>query len=90
LKEAKATGKELSALFNLPNATSLKEMLGQQLHSKTINTYYFDRKDGQVSVRDISSLDASSEEEAVAEWGGLSSFSAKATEIVSNIAASHV
>lgn len=70
LKEAKATGKDLFSLFNLPNSTSLKDMFGKQLNSKTINTYYFDRKDGQVSVRDISSLDASSEDEAVAEWGG--------------------
>lgn len=79
---------ELAELFELNNITDdLKTILEKALKS-TIKTYFFDRKEDGVIVRDISSLDAGSEDEAIAEWGGLTSFSSKAVDIVSN-AVSH-
>lgn len=89
LKTANATGKELLDLFDLKNSAPLKKLFGDQLKNKKINTYYFDRGTDQVNIRDISSLDAGSEDLAVSEWGGLSSFSSKATNLVSNIAANY-
>ena len=83
LQNHKAADKSLAALFDMNILSKpLKEMFTNILKNKTIKTYYFDRKDDAVSVKDISSLDASSEDVAVSEWGGLSSFISKATEIV--------
>lgn len=52
---------------------------------KTVRTYYSGKQneDGKVSYMDISTLDAFSEDENISEWGGLTSFSGKASEIVS-------
>lgn len=83
LKENKATDKSLADLFDMtPVSKPLKEMFTNILKNKTIKTYYFDRKDNSVSVKDISSLDAGSDDVSISEWGGLSSFISKATEIV--------
>lgn len=54
---------------------------------KTIKTYFFRRKqDGRVTSRDISSLDVDDDDTIVSEWGGLSSFASKASEVVSKYA----
>jgi hypothetical protein len=58
------------------------EALEKALKEKTFKTYYFDRKEGKTNVKDISSLDASSDDPAIAEWGGLSTFGSRAAEIV--------
>ncbi|WP_448780620.1 AAA family ATPase [Bacteroides congonensis] len=50
---------------------------------KNIDTVYFSREGGRVFSKDITSLDAASEDDAIAEWGGLSQFSGKVTDIVS-------
>lgn len=86
LKENKAGYKSLAQLFDVKSVNrSEKEMLENVL-SKDIKTYSFERKDKTVSVKDISSLDAGSEDNAVAQWGGLSSFSLKASDIILNVA----
>jgi hypothetical protein len=36
-------------------------------------------------MKDITSLDAGSDDEAVSEWGGLSQFAGKVTDLVSNL-----
>lgn len=52
--------------------------------SKVVNTFYFSNAGGKrVTTRDISTLDAMDVNDAVAEWGGLSYFSGKASEVVS-------
>jgi predicted ATP-binding protein involved in virulence len=74
--------KSLAELFDLKNIPpSLKEMLTSVL-TKTIKTYYFDREIDAVIIKDISSLDAGSSDEAISQWGGLSSFSSKASEVI--------
>lgn len=55
------------------------------LKQKCIKTYYSANKSSKegVTFSDISSLDAFSNETAISEWGGLSSFAGRTSEIVS-------
>ena len=90
LQNNKADFKALLALFDLKNTAPIKDMFKNILDNKSINTYYFDRGvNNQVTVKDISSLDAGSEDAAVSEWGGLSSFISKASDIISKIVAAN-
>ena len=50
---------------------------------KTFKTYYFSRLDKNVHVKDISALDAEHPDEAVSDFGGLTAFSTKVSDIVS-------
>lgn len=55
-----------------------------EIQEKTIKTYYFSHKsDGSVSTKDISDLDVSADNIDVSEWGGISQFSTRASEVVS-------
>lgn len=58
-----------------------------KVSTKTIRTYFFQRNsDGKVSTKDISSLDVDDDDTIISEWGGLSSFASKASEVVSKYA----
>lgn len=73
----------LYELFDVPSGSPMKDMLAG-IFEKKIKTYYFNRKtNGMVESLDISSLDAGNVNEIISEWGGLSSFSTKTSEIVS-------
>ncbi len=52
------------------------------IHTKTFKTYYFFRKDSVVEVKDISKLDPEDPDKSVSDWGGLTLFSTKAADIV--------
>ena len=54
------------------------------ISKKTYKTYYFSRQHNAVNVKDISTLDAEDMDEAVSDWGGLTAFSTKASEVVSD------
>ena len=54
------------------------------LKKKQINTFYFERKNEGVSTKDISTLDAGDEDTGISEWGGISSFITRATDIIAN------
>lgn len=85
LKDSKAGGNDaLYELFDIKRTAPTKRLLDNILAEKTINTYYFsrDNNENRVISKDISSLDAGSDDTAVAEWGGLSQFSSKATDII--------
>ncbi|WP_259016290.1 AAA family ATPase [Emticicia fluvialis] len=84
LKESNMNSDSLFELFNLTKNPSLVRIFRILLEKKSLFTYYFDREHDGVSIKDISSLDAGSEDSAISEWGGLSSFSSRASEIVSN------
>ncbi|PVD54112.1 ATP-binding protein [Terrimonas sp.] len=88
LKEKGGDYKSLADLFDVKKLTPpLKEMLNDVL-KKNICTYYFDRGDNEsVSIKNISSLDAGSDDKGIAEWGGLSSFSTKASDIILKVTA---
>ncbi len=83
LKQANAKDETLFELFNVRKTSTFTRLFKNFLKEKHLNTYYFDRKNNSVSIKDISSLDAGSDDLAISEWGGLSSFASKASEIVS-------
>ena len=64
-----------------PNVFS-KDLSETVLDEKTFKTYYFSRQDSIVNVKDISTLDPEDPEEAVSDWGGLTLFSTKTADIV--------
>ena len=59
------------------------KQLAEAVLEKTFRTYYFSRQKNVVNVKDISTLDAEDSDEAVSDWGGLTVFSTKASEVVS-------
>lgn len=83
LKNSHAENKSLYELFELSISQQIKILLDNILSTKEIRTYYFSRTNNQVTVKDMSSLDANSEDTDISEWGGISSFASKATDIVS-------
>jgi energy-coupling factor transporter ATP-binding protein EcfA2 len=89
LKKNDADSDDLYELFELNKNMATAKLFKSLLQEKQISTYFFDRVDHQVVIKDISSLDAGSADPSVAEWGGLSSFSAKAAEIITNSVALH-
>ena len=74
----------LHEIFGVPEASPVREML-EGLFNKTIKTYYFRRRNcnGKVVSHDISSLDVTATDNIIAEWGGLSEFSSRVSEVVS-------
>jgi energy-coupling factor transporter ATP-binding protein EcfA2 len=85
LKKSKAKDDALFDLFDLNKSAPTIRLFKDLLSNKSINTFYFSREKDKVLVKDITSLDAGSEDEAVSEWGGLSQFSGKVTDVVSSI-----
>lgn len=85
LKDAGANGNILSELFGIKETQD--GVFNNILETKDINTYYFDRVNNKVDIKNISTLDAGSEDVSIAEWGGLSSFSSKASDIISRTVA---
>ena len=83
LKNNNAKNKSLYELFDLVVNQQVKQLLDNILSTKEIKIYYFSRTNNQVMTKDLSSLDANSEDTDISEWGGISSFASKANEIVS-------
>lgn len=74
--------KALSEIFELENrGGGITDNL-KGLFDKTIHTFYFARKDNKVHSLNISTLSAYDENIDVAEWGGLSQFAGKTSEVV--------
>lgn len=57
--------------------------LAETVSKKTFKTYYFSREDKIVNVKDISTLDAEDPDAAISDFGGLTAFSTKTSEVVS-------
>jgi predicted ATPase len=83
LQKNNSDTKYLYQLFDLKPSPPITEIFENILKNKKFSTYYFDQKEDGVEVRDISSLDPFDENSSVADWGGLTSFSSKASEVVS-------
>ena len=82
IKENKGKrNKALLEIFSIPQNSIIQE----GLFEKKVKTYYFKRnsKTGKVVSQDISSLDVTDTNQEIADWGGLSEFSSKVSEIVS-------
>jgi hypothetical protein len=74
-------------LFDLRKNEDLAKTFEAAVQKKTFKTWYFDRQADGVHIRDISSLDAGSDNPVVAQWGGLSEFASRAVDIISKLAA---
>ena len=75
--------KALCELFDIRVNTSAAGLL-DGLQKKSIKVHYAaPKKDKGVVFTDISTLDAFSDDVDISEWGGLSSFAGKSSEIVS-------
>jgi hypothetical protein len=74
----------LQKMFDAEQCKSIVNMT-KGIFEKTINTYYFADKGEGVMTQDISPLDATSDNQNMADWGGLSQFADKASEIVSQV-----
>lgn len=83
LSHSKEFGKALCQLFEIDPATNVGKMLSH-LNGKVIRTYYFDRQQsGKVVSQDISTLDLYSDNRYESEWGGLTKFSNRAADVIS-------
>lgn len=85
LKQSKSKDDTLFKLFDIKKTAATSRLFKGILSKKKIKTFYFDRVNDRVKTMDISMLDAGSEDEAIANWGGLTDFATRAGEIVSNI-----
>lgn len=76
--------KALYEIFGITGKNPVKAMLRNVFETKTINTFYFKRNsDGKVVSQDISSLDAAASDPSISEWGGISGFSSRVTDVIS-------
>lgn len=87
IQQYEGQAEDLCELFNLPKNSPLKNTFKIVIEQKTFKTYYFDRQADGVQIKDISVLDAGSDDPAIANWGGLSEFASRASEVVSKLAA---
>lgn len=83
LKDSKVPEKALYELFDIKKTPGTQRLFDNILTTKTIKTFYFGREKNKIITRDITSLDAGSEDQVIAGWGGLSQFSGRATDVVS-------
>jgi hypothetical protein len=82
LQQGKATVDSLLELLSIPRNAGNRRVFDGILGKKRVKSYFFDRTSEGVVTRDISSLDAFSEDPGVSEWGGIGSFSSHANEVV--------
>ena len=85
MKELKASEDALFDLFQLTKTPTMRELFSQIIEKKNFRTYFFERADSGVVAKDISNLDPASEDPSEYNWGGLTSFSSRASELVSNM-----
>ncbi len=74
----------LQRMFEVEHYEGIKNMMNG-IFEKSISTYYFSNKEDGVRTVDISSLDVTNDDADISDWGGLSQFSGKASEIVSQV-----
>jgi predicted ATPase len=93
IQKYKGKSSDLFELFSQKdNAAnnSIRKTFETVIAKKTFATYFFQQNKDGVIIKNISSLDATSEDEAIANWGGLTNFASKAGEIVSKLVTSNV
>ncbi|TVQ96656.1 MAG: ATP-binding protein [Deltaproteobacteria bacterium] len=69
-------------LFDVPATTALRTLARAVIEEREFHVSYFEPGPDGVVARDISSLDPGASEPSEALWGGLTSFSARASEVV--------
>ncbi len=86
LSRAQAAPDALLKIFDLPNTEYTAKLAESILRTKTFKTYYFARQQNSVTVKDISTLDPGDLDEAVSDWGGLTSFSTRTSNVIAEAA----
>jgi hypothetical protein len=81
LKRADAVS-ALRKIFELPAKDAQIRGTLETALQKSYRTYFFERKVGEVTIQDISTLDPGANDENVNGWGGLSGFSGRIADIV--------
>jgi predicted ATP-binding protein involved in virulence len=87
IKCFKGTSSDLFELFSLEKNASMSTTFKTIIKDKTFATYFFEQNKDGVVVKNISSLDAGSDDKATSNWGGLTDFASKAGDIVSKLVA---
>ncbi len=82
LKDRESSPDSLLELFNLPPSVKTTKV-AESVLQKRLKVYYFDRE-AQATV-DISRLDPSSAAEAENSWGGFTTFSSHAADVVAGL-----
>ncbi|MGC1379367.1 MAG: hypothetical protein WA821_24260 [Anaerolineales bacterium] len=82
LSQSRAAAETVLKMFGLQKSKALLELSNDILENKSFKTYFFSRQNEFVTAKDISSLDPGDLDDHVSDWGGLTSFSTKASEIV--------
>ena len=72
----------IGELFEVPLQSNINKIF-KGIINKDLKTYYFSHTKDGVQTYDISSLDVASDNIEESEWGGLSEFASRASEIVS-------
>lgn len=85
LQEQGGTADALFELFDLPASPGMREVFEAILSARQLKSYYFQPGTAGVCSRDISSLDPFSEDESIADWGGITQFSSRASEVISRL-----
>lgn len=82
LKESEKENREdaLYSLFDVDRTSNVRNIFNQ-IFNKNIHTYYFNS--GNHEVTDITSLDVFSPNDIISEWGGLSEFASRVSDVVS-------
>lgn len=82
LKESEKENREdaLYSLFDVDRTSNVRNIFNQ-IFNKNIQTYYFNS--GNHEVTDITSLDVFSTNDIISEWGGLSEFASRVSDVVS-------
>jgi predicted ATPase len=85
VKELHGKADHLSQIFQIEKS-SMTQVFNEILENKTFNSYFFKFKnEAQVLVEDISTLDPWDIDDDVADWGGLTRFSSRVTEVISSL-----
>lgn len=87
IKNYNGTTADLFELFSLQPDNSVEAIFKEVILSKTFATYFFDKTKEGVIVKNISTLDAGSDDPAVASWGGLTDFASRSGDVVSKLVA---
>ena len=84
--DATPTQKEmmLQRMFNVERFGSIGSMM-KGVFDKNISIYYFTDKGDGVRTMNITSLDVASYDKDISDWGGLSQFSGRTSEVVSQV-----
>lgn len=87
IQKYNGTSNDLFELFSLEKNASMATTFKTIIKERSFATYFFEQNNEGVIVKNISSLDAGSEDKAISNWGGLTDFSSKAGDIVSKLVA---